>query len=91
MSLLQGPGSVQGLAHAGVFAEEGFAVVLDPVDHLDAAKRHRSLKNLHRRLKLILLTPAAAAFFFFSFFFIQVSVTKRLRAHELKIREMKPA
>lgn len=43
VSFLQGPGSVQGLAHAGVFAEEGFAVVLDPVYHLDKAKTHRSL------------------------------------------------
>lgn len=36
---LQGPGSVKGFPHAGVFAEERFAVVLDPVYHLDETKR----------------------------------------------------
>lgn len=35
VSLLQGSGSVKGFPHAGVFAEEGLAVVLDPVHHLN--------------------------------------------------------
>lgn len=62
--LLQGAGSVQGLAHAGVLAEEGLAVVLDPVYHLgESKKRSARLKNLHRRLRLILLIPAACIFF----------------------------
>lgn len=79
VSFLQRPGSVKGFPHAGVFAEERFAVVLDPVYHLDEAK-HTGHWNLHRGLKLI---PAAASFFFF----LQVSMTKRLRAHELKIKD----
>lgn len=39
VSFLQGPSSVKGFPHAGVFAEERFTVVLDPVYHLDEAKR----------------------------------------------------
>lgn len=71
VSLLQGPGSVQGLAHAGVLAEEGLAVVLDPVYHLDESKKRSArLKNLHRRLKLILLIPAACIFFIYLFIYI---------------------
>lgn len=35
VSLLQGSSSVQRLAHAGVLAEEGLTVVLDPVHHLE--------------------------------------------------------
>ena len=34
MSFLQSSGSVQRLAHARVFAEEGLAVVFDPVQNL---------------------------------------------------------
>lgn len=33
---LEGPRSVQGLSHTRVLAEEGLAVVLDPVQHLRA-------------------------------------------------------
>lgn len=44
VSFLEGPGSVKGFPHAGVFAEEGFAVVLDPVYHLRETKQagHRN-------------------------------------------------
>lgn len=42
VAFLQGPGSVEGLAHAGVFAEESLAVVLDPVHHLEGREEVRN-------------------------------------------------
>lgn len=42
MPFLQRPGSVEGLPHPCVLAEEGLAVVLDPVQHLrtDTTRPH---------------------------------------------------
>lgn len=45
MPLLEGSRPVQGLPHARVLAEEGLAVVLDPVQHLRAQIR-KSVKWL---------------------------------------------
>lgn len=44
VSFLQGPGSVKGLPHARVLAEERLAVVLDPVYHLEGRKPQALVK-----------------------------------------------
>lgn len=67
---------MEGFPHAGVLAEERFAVVLDPVDHLRETKQAGHQNGLRGRRCV---------------FVLQVSVPKHLRAHELGMEAMKPA
>lgn len=56
MPFLEGPGPVKGFPHAGVLAEERFAVVLDPVYHLREAKQAGHQNGLRGRRRVFVFT-----------------------------------